>query len=73
MPDPANPIFKASFTLNLDPAICTGRGPERLVEKFVSTSESTVSFLSAAHHCHDVPFCNHPTKRIAGHAVQRRR
>jgi hypothetical protein len=33
-PDPENPLFKATFTLNLDPAICSGRGPERKVEEF---------------------------------------
>ena len=33
-PDTENPMFRAAFTLSLDPAICTGKGPERLVEKF---------------------------------------
>lgn len=27
-------MFKTSFTLDLDAAICTGKGPERLVEEF---------------------------------------
>ena len=34
IPDPTNPIFKANFSLDLDAAICTGKGPERLVEEF---------------------------------------
>ena len=33
-PDPENPMFKATFTLDLDPAICTGKGPQRQCEKF---------------------------------------
>lgn len=33
-PEEQNPLFRATFTLNLDPTICTGKGPERLAEEF---------------------------------------
>jgi hypothetical protein len=29
-----NPMFKAGFTLDLDPAVCTGKGPERQAVEF---------------------------------------
>lgn len=34
VPDADNPIFNAKFTLDLDKAVCTGAGPERVASKF---------------------------------------